>query len=209
MSCDSRANPAGPALSPDEALAGDGQAASALAPLIYDELRALARRWMSAERCDHTLSATALVNEAYVRLAGAEGRQTFVNRAHFFHAAAEAMRRILIEYARSRSRRKRGGPHWQRVPLNVVDLASEMDFSDAVALDEAFCRLEQESPDVAEVVRLRFYAGRSVAETADALGTSPRSVNRAWAYARAWLYDALAGPSREGAGADGGAADGQ
>ena len=178
----------------EAAAKGEAGAAEALLPLVYKQLRGLARQRMARERAGHTLQATALVSEAYLRLVGDEGRAHFAGSAHFFHAAGEAMRRILIEHARARGRFKRGGGVGRRrVPLNVVDLATEVNFADAVALDEAFCRLEQESPDAAEVVRLRFYAGLSVEETAATLGVSPRTVNRAWTYARAWLFEALEG----------------
>jgi RNA polymerase sigma factor (TIGR02999 family) len=169
-----------PALSPEQA--------SDLLPLVYDELRVLARHRMAHEGIGHTLQPTALVHEAYLRLGG--GGAEFANRAHFFHAAAEAMRRILIEHARSRGRLKRGGS-MRRLPANVLDLASAPDSEQILALDEAIGRLEQESPQAAAVVRLRFYAGLNIEETAEALNISPRSVNREWTFARAWLFQVL------------------
>ena len=174
-----------------EVEAGKPQAAEALLPLVYDQLRELARHRMAEERGAHTLQATALVHEAYLRLVG-DRPAGWAGRAHFFHAAAEAMRRSLIEHARARGRVKRGGgAERQRVPLSVIDLAAENDPCEILDLDEAVCRLEKESPDVAAVVRLRFYAGLTIEETAEALGISPQSVKRDWAYARAWLFHQL------------------
>jgi RNA polymerase sigma factor (TIGR02999 family) len=175
----------------NEAEHGQPQAASALLPLVYDQLRELARHRMAEERAGHTLQATALVHEAFVRLVG-DRPAGWGGRAHFFHAAAEAMRRILIEHARARGRVKRGGgAERQRVPLSVVDLAAENDPGEILDLDEAICRLDEQSPDVAAVVRLRFYAGLTIEETAEALGISSQSVKRDWAYARAWLFQQL------------------
>lgn len=163
--------------------------ASELLPLVYDELRELARRRMADESAGHTMQATALVHEAYLRLAGS-GDGRFANRAHFFHAAAEAMRRILIEHARRKGRVKRGG-HMRQISANVLDLAARGDPGEILALDEAIGRLEQEMPQAAAVLRLRFYGGLSVDETAEALGLSARTVNREWTYARAWLFREL------------------
>jgi RNA polymerase sigma factor (TIGR02999 family) len=176
---------------------GDPGAAGRLLPLVYDELRRLAAQRMVGERPEHTLQATALVHEAYLRLVGrgdddANGGDTprWDGRGHFFAAAAEAMRRILIEHARAREGPRRGGGR-RKLPLDVVDLASDDDPLQVLALDEAFSRLELEDPDAAAVARLRFYAGLSVEETATALGSSPRTVKREWAFARAWLLKAL------------------
>ena len=163
-------------------------AASELLPLLYDELRTLARHRMASENVGHTLCATALVHEAYLRLEKGDAR--FANRAHFFHAAAEAMRKILIEHARRRDAVKRGGGQ-KRVPLNVLDLAAMPDTEQILAFDDAIQRLGQEMPQAAAVVRLRFYAGLDIDETAEALGISPRTVDREWTYARAWLFRAL------------------
>lgn len=158
---------------------------------VYDQLRVLARRRMSEERTDHTLQATSLVNEAYLRLAGS-GEARWSSRGEFFVAAAQAMRRILIEHARSRASVSRGSGRIRRVPNNVLDLVADEDrIPEIVALDEAVSRLEEVSPSVAAVVRLRFYAGLSVDETAEALGLSPRTVKREWTYARAILFRAL------------------
>ena len=144
---------------------------------------------MALERPGHTLQATALVHEAYLRLSGAKNVR-WAGRIQFYHAAAEAMRRILIEHARARGRIKRGGEA-RRVPLNLLDLAEEADRDEILALDEAIRRLEEHTPEIAAVVRLRFYAGLTVAETAEALLMGRRSVDRAWAYARVWLYREL------------------
>ncbi len=162
--------------------------------VVYDQLRSLARRRMAEERIDHTLQTTGLVHEAYLRLE-AGGQVKWSSRGQFFLAAAEAMRRILIEHARARGKKKRGGGR-QRVLLNVLDLASEEQIPEILALDEALERLEQTAPDVSAVVRLRFYAGLSVEETAQALGISARTVKREWTYARAVLYRELADQDR-------------
>ena len=168
---------------------GDPDVAARLFPLVYAELRDVARRRMADERAGHTLQATALVHEAYLKLM-AGGEAPWAGRKQFFFAAAEAMRQILIDHARARAGLKRGGGR-KRVPLGVVDLAADDRFPEILALDEAVSRLERESPDVAAVVRLRFYAGLSVEETADALGISPRTVKREWTYARARLFREL------------------
>ncbi len=158
---------------------------------VYSHLRAIAQAQMNAERPGHTLTATALVHEAYLRLDGDE-RAKADDRAGFLRVAAEAMRRILIEHARGKARLKRGGGK-QKLSLDsigdVADLARmDEDRSDGiVAFDDAFRRLEVHDPEVGDVVRLRFFAGRSVAETAVALGVSERTINNRWAYARAWL----------------------
>jgi RNA polymerase sigma factor (TIGR02999 family) len=171
----------------------DPAAADKLLPLVYDELRRMARARMAGERAGHTLQATALVHEAYLRLVGKhdDGRNiAWANRAHFFHAAAEAMRRILIEHARAKAGPVRGGGRC-RIPLDVVDLATHADPIQILALDEAISRLEQKDPDAARVVRLRFYAGLSVEEVANAVGVSVRTVKRDWSFARAFLIRAL------------------
>jgi RNA polymerase sigma factor (TIGR02999 family) len=170
---------------------GDGRAAAELFPLVYAELRTLARGRMGDERAGHTLQATALVHEVYLKLMGPERAAPWSDRRQFFFAAAEAMRQILIDHARARAGLKRGGGR-KRVPLGVLDLATdEEQIPEILALDEAVSRLEQVSPDVAAVVRLRFYAGLSVEETAEALGVSPRTVKREWTYARARLFREL------------------
>lgn len=176
---------------------GDGDrhdAMERLVPLLYDELRALARAQLNRERPDHTLQATALVHEAYLRLLGAS-HPPWNDRRHFFRAAAEAMRRILVEHARAKNRLKRGG---DRIRVELEDSllpegADERDLDQLLALDEAFRRLDGQDPRAADVVRLRYFAGLSVADTASALGLSERTVKREWAFARAWLFDALGG----------------
>ena len=168
---------------------GDAHAAQELLPLVYEQLRDLARYRMADERAGHTLQATALVHEAYLRLVG-DRDVPWSGRAHFFAAAAEAMRRILIDHARAHGGAKRGNGR-RRVPLNVVDLAAPDQSTEILSLDEALSRLEGVSADLAQVVRFRFYAGLSVAETAEALSVTPRTVERRWAAARAWLFREL------------------
>lgn len=160
-----------------------------LAPLLYDELRALARSHLNRERQDHTLQATALVHEAYLRLLGAD-QPPWNDRTHFFRAAAEAMRRILVEHARARGRIKRGGDR-VRVELRESLIGGGHDLDEVLALDDAFRRLDEQDPRAADVVRLRYFAGLSVADTATALGVSERTVKRDWALARAWLFQEL------------------
>src|SRR5262249_50654846 len=146
---------------------GDPQAAEMLLPLVYEELRKLAHHRMGSERRGHTLQSTALVHEAYLRLVGND-QVDWANRAHFFHAAAQAMRRILIEPARAKAGPKRGGGR-VKLPLDVVDLATHADPMQILALEEAISRLEKQDAAAARVVRLRFYAGLSVDEVAKAL----------------------------------------
>ncbi len=171
-----------------------GGTADEFLPLVYAQLRAIAQQRMNAERRDHTLQATALVHEAYARLVGEDVDMPWQGRGHFFKAAAEAMRRILIEHARARGRIRRGGDGDgrppKRLPISVIDLACMPDEQEVVTLDEDLRRLESADPDAAEVVRLRLFAGLSVDETAAALAISPRTVDRTWAFARAWLFEA-------------------
>lgn len=165
-----------------------------LTATVYDCLRAIAQRQMGAERGGHTLTATALVHEAYLRLApdGLAG----TDRAHFYHAAAEAMRHILIDHARRRSARKRGGGRNRVHEIeSVLDLAREDNLDDAMALDDALVRLQEIDAGAAAVVRLRFYAGLTGDEVANVLGLSPRQVDREWTYARAVLLRELGRPS--------------
>jgi RNA polymerase sigma factor (TIGR02999 family) len=161
---------------------------AALLALVYDQLRKTAQQRMNEERRDHTLQATALVHEAYLKLVG-DSQVPWANRAHFFAAAAEAMRRILIDHARKRETVKRGGG----VPIiaGVLDLASDEKIADALALDDLISRLETDDAQAAQVVRLRFYAGLSIDDTAATLAVAPRSVDRHWKFARAWLYRAI------------------
>lgn len=165
-------------------------AAEELLPLVYEELRGLAERQMRSERAGHTLQPTALVHEAYLRLVrGAE--PAWESRAHFFRVAAEAMRRQLVDHARKRNAEKRGGAA-ERIPLDAVDLSTDQPPEVLLALDAALVRLEQEDRDAFEVVRLRFYGGLTVEETARVLGSSERTIHREWAYARSRLYQLLA-----------------
>ena len=160
-----------------------------LFPIVYDELRALARARLRQERPGHTLEATAIVHEVYIRLIGSRDVGWNDSR-HFFNAAALAMRRLLIDHARRRGQAKRGGARIQ-VTLPDVPGDSGLSVEDTLALDEAIQRLEGQDERMAEIVRLRFYAGLSVEETAGVLDISARTVKREWAVARAWLYDAL------------------
>jgi RNA polymerase sigma factor (TIGR02999 family) len=166
-----------------------GDAAGLLA-VVYTQLRAIAARAMRSERTGHTLQATALVHEAYLKLVG-PGDLPWASRVHFYGAAAEAMRRILIDHARARGAGKRGGEARRVEFSGVLDLAAADDPRRVLSFDRAFVRLEQEDAQAAAVVRLRFYAGLSVQETALALGVSDRTVDRAWSYARAWLWREL------------------
>lgn len=175
----------------EAAATGDGTAAERLLPLVYDHLRRLARSRMANERSGHTLEATALVHEAYLRLVGSEG-QRFENRAHFFGAAAIAMRRILVERARERAQLKRGGGR-ERVALDAGLRVDEDDPIQTLALDEAMTRLEARDPRKARVVMLRYFAGLSVEETAEAMDLSETTVKSEWAFARAWLRRELDG----------------
>src|SRR5262249_27551526 len=156
---------------------------------VYEELRKLAAVWMAGERPGQTLQPTALVHEAWLRLVPAEGRE-FHSRAHFFSAAAEAMRRILVDKARRRQRLKHGGGH-VRVDLSQVDVASATDDETVLALNEALDKLMNRDPQGAELIRLRFFAGLSNVEAAQLLGLPERTAKRTWAYARAWLYEEL------------------
>jgi RNA polymerase sigma factor (TIGR02999 family) len=172
-----------------DAAAGDCRAAADLLPLVYDELRKLAAARMAKENPGHTLDATALVHEAYLRLVG---DQHFEGRRHFFAAAAEAMRRVLVNHARDRNRLKRGGGR-SRVDLDRLTSPAAASDDDLLDLDEALGRLAQQFPAAAELVKLRFFAGMSLGEAAETLGMPRRTAERNWAFARAWLGDALRG----------------
>ncbi|HEY3244806.1 MAG TPA: sigma-70 family RNA polymerase sigma factor [Phycisphaerae bacterium] len=164
----------------------DGPVAQDLLPLVYDELRAVAARYLSQEHPGHTLEPTALVHEVYLKLAD-QHRAKWKSRAHFLAVAAQAMRRILINHAKSRGRLKRGGPDALRVPLDDAFAAFETRAIDLEALDEALQRLAAMDSAQARIVELRFFGGLSVDETAEVLGVSPRTVHREWDLAKAWL----------------------
>ncbi len=168
---------------------GDGQASEELLPLVYEELRLLAAQKMSQEKPGQTLQATALVHEAYIRLVEG-GDQDWNSRGHFFKAAAEAMRRILIESARRKKRIRHGGEH-ERVALDVAELVFEGPSEDVLALDEALTRLAEEDPVVAETINLRYFGGIALPQVAQILGISSRTADRYWAYGRAWLHTAI------------------
>ena len=165
---------------------GDARATEKLLPLVYEELRLLAAQKMAQEKPGQTLQATALVHEVYLRLVEAK-EQSWNSRGHFFKAAAEAMRRILIENARHKGSAKHGGKR-RRVKLDVADLAIEGFSDDIISLDEALTKLTDHKPLVAEVVRLRYFAGLTVTQVSEILGISPRTVDSYWAYAKAWLF---------------------
>jgi RNA polymerase sigma factor (TIGR02999 family) len=177
----------------DAAHRGDRRAAAELFPIVYDELRKLAAARMAAERRDHTLDPTALVHEVYLRLVPATPQAAFDGRAHFFAAAAEAMRRILIEAARQKAAVKRGGD-LARVPLDLEAVALQP-ADDLLALEEALDQLGQVDPQAAELVKLRYFVGLTVPQAADVLGVSPRTADAWWAFARAWLYAKVRGES--------------
>lgn len=163
----------------------DPRVVDQLFPLVYDELRRIARAQMRRERPDHTLRATALVNEAYLKLVD-QTRVAWQNRAHFFAIAARAMRRILVDYARTRSREKRGGG-WERVTLEGVESDAGSELDELLELDEALTRLGEVDPRQAQVVEMRFFAGVSMEEIAKVLNVSAATVDRDWRSARAWL----------------------
>jgi len=173
---------------------GEPHAAPELLPLVYDELRRLAAQKLAREVPGQTLDATALVHEAYLRLVGNDPNKPWSGRGHFFAAAAEAMRRILVENARRKQAAKHGG-HVHRLGLDQVELADRSPSSPdkLLALDEALSRLAVEDPAKAELVKLRYFAGLSLEEAADILGISLATAKRRWAFARAWLYDAIQG----------------
>ena len=181
----------------EAAAAGDRKAAADLLPLVYDELRRLAAVRLAAEGPGHTLSPTALVHEAYLRLVGGDQTQDWDGRGHFFAAAAEAMRRILIDRARHKQTRKAGGGR-RRLDLDDIEPALEDDDGDRLlVLDEALRQLEAEDPRKAELVKLRFFAGLTAEQAAAALGVSTSTAEKDWAYARSWLrvtIDRMSGP---------------
>ena len=170
---------------------GDREALDELVPLVYDELRQLARRHLANERIDHTLNTTALVHEAYFKLIDIE-RVAWQDRAHFFAMASRSMRRILIDYARARTRQKRGGPR-EKVSLDEVALFSEEQAEDLIALDQALEELANLDERQSRIVEMRFFSGLTIDETAHVLDISPASVKRDWTVARAWLNHRLDG----------------
>jgi RNA polymerase sigma factor (TIGR02999 family) len=176
----------------DAAAQGDRKAAGELLPLVYEELRKLAAQRLAQEKPGQTLQATALVHEGFLRLVGSEIPQRFSGRGHFFAAAAEAMRRILVDNARHKQSLKGGGAR-QRVSLDGIELAAGASSSDVLALDEALEKLAREHPRKAELVKLRYFAGLTNDEAAEAMGVSPSTVDNDWAYARSWLRLELGG----------------
>jgi RNA polymerase sigma factor (TIGR02999 family) len=171
---------------------GDLDAAKLLLPMVYDELRRMAAEKMAHEKPGQTLQATALVHEAYVRLVDVDKRQHWSSRRHFFAAAAEAMRRILVERARRKRSRKHGGAS-RRVDLDEAAAYSPQPTDDVLALNEALEKLAEEDPQKAELVKLRYFTGLSVQEAADVIGISRATADRFWAYAKVWLYCAVSG----------------
>jgi RNA polymerase sigma factor (TIGR02999 family) len=173
----------------DRAQAGDSQAADELLPLVYDELRRMAAARMAREAAGQTLQPTALVHEAWLRLGG-QSQPAWQNRAHFFSAAAEAMRRILIDRARGKARLRHGG-EWERVDFENVTVAVEDADNTVLAVHEALEKLSTQDARKAEIVKLRYFVGMNHQEIADALGIAEPTVRRDWAYARSWLYAEL------------------
>jgi RNA polymerase sigma factor (TIGR02999 family) len=177
---------------------GDPSAADQLLPLVYDELRKLAAQKLSQEKPGQTLQATALVHEAYLRLVESAKGQHWDSRGHFFAAAAEAMRRILIDSARSKSAGKRGGA-WKRIDLNNVTLIDSTGPDDLLELDDTLDKLGRQDPQAAQLVKLRFYAGLTIEQAGASLGLSRTTAFERWVFARAWLYTELKGRAPEGA----------
>ena len=173
---------------------GDSEAAQRLLPLVYDELRKLAARRLAQEKPGQTLQATALVHEAYLRLVDVGEPSQWQGRGHFFAAAAEAMRRILVDAARRKRRPKHGGDR-RHVDADEAGEAIAPPVEDLLALDDALEKLAVEDPDSANLVKLRYFAGLSLAEAAEILGLAARTADRRWAYARAWLHQEMLGDS--------------
>jgi RNA polymerase sigma factor (TIGR02999 family) len=174
---------------------GDPHAAEQLLPLVYDDLRRVATEKLAHEKHGQTLQATALVHEAYLRLVDRQQAQHWNSRRHFFAAAAEAMRRILVDKARKKRAERHGGQA-RRHSLDGIDPEQDAPAEDLLALDEALDRLAVEHPDKAELVKLRYFAGLSIDETAEALGISPATVKRRWEFARVWLFREISGGGR-------------
>jgi RNA polymerase sigma factor (TIGR02999 family) len=174
---------------------GDPRAADELLPLVYDELRKLAAQRLAQEQGAQTLQATALVHEAYIRLVDTKKIQLWNSRGHFFAAAAEAMRRILVEAARRKCSLKRGGDH-QRINIEVAASYTPESADDVLSLDEALSKLADEDPVKAQLVKLRYFAGLTVQQAADVLGISRATADRYWAYAKVWLYCQITGEEK-------------
>ena len=174
----------------DAAAAGDCQAAAELLPIVYDELRKLAAAWMDGEAPGNTLNGTALVHEAYLRLVQPGDAARWQNRGHFFAAAAESMRRILVDAARRKRARKHGGG-MRRHDATEIEIAESVSNDDLVALDEALDRFAALDPQKADLVKLRYFAGLTIEQAAEALGISLATANRHWAYSKAWLFQAI------------------
>ena len=170
---------------------GDPSAAEQLLPLVYEELRKLASARLAQEKPGQTLQATALVHDVYIRLVGADNARQWDSRGHFFAAAAEAMRRILVEIARRKGREKHGG-ELERKELIVGSIELPVPADELIAIHEALDKLEATNPQAAELVKLRYFAGFTIPETSQHLGISPRKANQVWTYARAWLATAIA-----------------
>jgi RNA polymerase sigma factor (TIGR02999 family) len=175
---------------PDALGRGEEQAARDLLPLVYDELRRLARQRLAQENPGQTLQPTALVHEAYLRIVGQDAGKPWNGRGHFFSAAAEAMRRILVENARRKSRQKHGG-EFDRCELDSDAIAAPVPDDDLLALDEALDKLSRLDPPIAELVKLRYFADLTIPQAAEILGISPRTADFHWKYAKAWLRDEL------------------
>jgi RNA polymerase sigma factor (TIGR02999 family) len=175
---------------------GDPAAVESLLPLVYDELRRLAASRLAREKPGQTLDGTALVHEAYLRLVGGEADHHWESRGHFFAAAAEAMRRILIDRARDKGRRKRGG-EWKRIDVDAAGLATQVTPDQLLAIDDALTKLARDDPAAAGLVKLRYFAGLSVDQAGKALGISTTTAYRHWNYARAWLHSELLGGGQE------------
>jgi RNA polymerase sigma factor (TIGR02999 family) len=171
---------------------GDPEAAEKLLPLVYDQLRKLAAQKLACEQPGQTLEPTALVHEAYLRLVDVDKAQHWQSRGHFFGAAAEAMRRILVENARRKKRKKHGGG-LERVEIEMAELPTRMSPDQLVALDDALEKLKQQDPAKARLVVLRYFAGMTVEQAADALGIARTTAHRHWTYARAWLHQQITG----------------
>lgn len=170
--------------------AGDSAAAKELLPLVYDDLRKLASARIAQEREGHSLDATALVHEAYLRLVNVDSTQRFNSRGHFFAAAAEAMRRILVELARQKASMKRGGAH-QRVSADLNQIQKPDKTIEILQVNDALDELSKEDPQLTKLVKMKYFAGMSLEESAEALGISERTAYRYWAYAKAWLRSAI------------------